>query len=917
MAIDPRPLPATRPSPAHSDEATQDVAPEIDATAATGSGGSSGGRPLPGKLGRYHVLGQIGAGGMGVVLAAYDPDLDRKVALKLLRSDGSSGSPGRLLREAHALARLSHPNVVQIHDTGSIDGQIFIAMELVQGVDLRAWLAQARPPAEVLRVFLDAGRGLAAAHDAGFVHRDFKPENVLLGADGRVRVADFGLVRQHDEPPADPATTQPGRSALDRSLTMTGTLLGTPAFMSPEQHLGLAADASSDQFSFCVALWEALHGQRAFAGDSAETLIAAVLAGQVLPPPRSSRAPRELTQVLVRGMARTPNERWPNMHVLLAALARDSTRIRRRWLLGLVGVGLLTGAGIALRSESEPCGGGPDELAATWNPARRQAIADALATAPDPGLPALALAGLDGYADAWLMSHRDACLDHHRGEQSSALLDARMRCLDRRRQTLATAAQLLATGVDGPDAAQRNDAAISPDAAVLVARLPAIAACDDPAVVLSEAAVPEDPAVAGEVADIESLLISARVRHDAGDVSGALTVADDAVARARRTQFQPIFAEALLVQARIHFTQAAFKLARPALVEALSQAVEARRDDLAAEAMGRLLYVDGVQDGRPAEAMRLAPLARAMASRAPEPHAARGLVELNLSGAQLLLHDREGASTSMARAIAEMQATPSHDSIELSNAIFNAATNTAAPEQRRDGMARATELLAARLGPRHLLTLERRTMAALFAPTLREGAEQLAAICPEYKRVHGGVPINCGLCFQLLAHFEMFLGEVPRALASAEQGLECRAGLAPTAMDIHVRDKLLGFIAAHTDRSLEVLEVTTRALARLEPHRGDKAWLARDIAEFELLRGRALLRLGRHDEAAAVLEPTLPVFVASAADRPELLPSLWLAEARTLLAQAQLAASPPDRERVAQLTAAARAAFAALGATAP
>jgi len=290
----------------------------------------------PTTLGRYHVLERLGAGGMGVVFTAYDPDLDRKVAVKLLRADRSHESQVRLLREAQALARLSHPNVVQIHDAGVIGEQIFIAMEFVRGHDLRGWLtAQPRTPTEILRLFVDAGRGLAAAHAVGLIHRDFKPENVLVGADGRARVADFGLARaDHDAAPGD--RTSPTDQPLELSLTATGAVLGTPAYMSPEQHMGLDVAAASDQFSFCVALWEALCGQRPFADETYAETSVAVLTGQLRDPPPAARLPRRLVDALRRGLATRPEQRHPDMPALLAILARDAPRTRGPWLAAAV-----------------------------------------------------------------------------------------------------------------------------------------------------------------------------------------------------------------------------------------------------------------------------------------------------------------------------------------------------------------------------------------------------------------------------------------------------------------------------------------------------------------------------------------------------------------------------------------------------
>ncbi len=222
-----------------------------------------GGTPEPVKIGRFTVLRRLGAGGMGVVYAAYDEMVDRKVAIKLLQRMRVGEEAGdRLLREAQALGRLSHPNVIQVYEVGVHEERVFVAMEFVEGCTLEAWEPEASLAA-VLDVYVQAGRGLAAAHEAGLVHRDFKPDNVLVGNDGRARVLDFGLARSAGEAPPDPASSaELERMGVDTTgdrlvtpLTRTGAVMGTPAYMSPEQHLGQPTDPRTDQFSFCVALW--------------------------------------------------------------------------------------------------------------------------------------------------------------------------------------------------------------------------------------------------------------------------------------------------------------------------------------------------------------------------------------------------------------------------------------------------------------------------------------------------------------------------------------------------------------------------------------------------------------------------------------------------------------------------------------
>ncbi|HEY0135850.1 MAG TPA: serine/threonine-protein kinase, partial [Nannocystis sp.] len=289
----------------------------------------------PFRIGRFTILRRLGRGGMGVVYAAYDDRLDRKIALKLVYASPQDGSLGqtRLLREAQALARLSHPNVVQIYEVGEHDRQVFLAMEFVSGVTLRGWSrAGAHGWREILAVYLQAGRGLAAAHAAGLVHRDFKPDNAVLADDGRVRVLDFGLARalldeSDDSPAHSNCLAQLDSQDLTNPLTAAGTLLGTPAYMSPEQLLRHPTDARSDQYSFCVALWEALYGARPFESRTLGELKQRVFSGPPRLPRVRTSVPAHLGRVLLRGLAIHPDRRYPDMDALLRDLADDG-RVR-------------------------------------------------------------------------------------------------------------------------------------------------------------------------------------------------------------------------------------------------------------------------------------------------------------------------------------------------------------------------------------------------------------------------------------------------------------------------------------------------------------------------------------------------------------------------------------------------------------
>ena len=293
------------------------------------------------KLGRYVVLELVSAGGMGVVYEAFDPQLDRKVALKVLRpeslgSETLEQAQARLLREAQAMASLSHPNVVPVFDVGTVGRQVFVAMELVDGGTLTDWLrAERRGWREIVEMYLQAGRGLAAAHAAGIVHRDFKPDNVLVGRDGRARVSDFGLAR--------PAVRELARAGADRGAgahESSAALVGTPAYMAPEQFEGSGVSARSDQFSFCVALWEALYGRRPFPGQSAEQLAESVLSGAPPVPPAGSSVPGWLQRAVQRGLSRRPEERFPFIEGLLDDLSRSSLEGRRRRRLAAAAVAL-------------------------------------------------------------------------------------------------------------------------------------------------------------------------------------------------------------------------------------------------------------------------------------------------------------------------------------------------------------------------------------------------------------------------------------------------------------------------------------------------------------------------------------------------------------------------------------------------
>jgi serine/threonine protein kinase/Tol biopolymer transport system component len=314
------------------------------------SDGDDGSLP-PARVDRYHLLGPIGRGGSGVVLAAYDPDLDRAVALKIVATGDPDAQAG-LLREARAAARLAHEHVVAVFDVGVVDDRVWIAMERVEGANLREWLETPRPRAAVLDAFVRAGRGLAAAHRAGIVHSDFKPENVLVGRDGRVRVADFGLARLAAQ---TSSALEPSRDGL--WVTRSSSPAGTPLYMAPEQLSREPLGPAVDQFAFCVALYRAIAGQHPFAGADPAAWLAEMNDGRVRRWPRGC-APGWLQRLVERGLRRDPRARFESMDALLEALDRGRGRaaLLRRW----VPVGLVTGA-LAVVVVARPASPGLDE----------------------------------------------------------------------------------------------------------------------------------------------------------------------------------------------------------------------------------------------------------------------------------------------------------------------------------------------------------------------------------------------------------------------------------------------------------------------------------------------------------------------------------------------------------------------------
>jgi tetratricopeptide (TPR) repeat protein len=575
--------------------------------------------PRGAVFGRYTVLGPLGAGAMGVVYAAYDAELDRGVALKLLypRADGPALA-SRLGREARAMARVSHPAVVTVFDVGLIDGRPFVAMELVRGETLRAWLSRGpRPTAEIVAVFAQCGRGLGAAHAAGLVHRDFKPDNVLVGEDGQAKVTDFGLARAAlPEPPGEGAAPQ----RVD--VTRTGALVGTPAYMAPEQLLGQPSDARADQWSFCAALHEALTGERPFSGGDLDALRDAARAGVAPAPSRAVPAP--LRAALRGGLSADPAARFPRMEDLVAELtAFGAPRPLRRRVIAAAAVlaALVAGAAVALAPRASPCAGVAARGGQAWAPHRAQARAAFLAT----GRPFAAStwaevdAALGRHLDRWGAARTSACeATRVRGERSEEAYDLRMRCLEGQLDEL-DALGALFTSADGDVVEHAVAAAYA---------LPAPSACDDAAE--RRARPPKDPAARAAVERLHKRAAAVRAQRDAALYTAASAEAGRLVEEARGVGVPRLSGELLLLAGDLQERRADYPEAARLLGDAAFTGLAAGDDETAFAAAARLVLVTGRRLPRREEARFWDRAAQALLDRGPPPaaepelHLARG-----------------------------------------------------------------------------------------------------------------------------------------------------------------------------------------------------------------------------------------------------------------------------------------------------
>lgn len=784
-----------------------------------------------GGLGRFTVLDRLGRGGMGMVYAAYDPQLDRSVALKTVHVPKRGHELA--LQEAKALAKLSHPNVVPVFDVGIEADQVYIVMELVRGQTLRDWVV-GKDLRTVLDAYRQAGQALAAAHDVRLVHRDFKPDNAIVGLDGRVRVVDFGLACQAAD--------------SNSQATTARRAVGTPKYMAPEQRGGGAVTAAADQYSFCVSLAEALR------------------------PP----LPGWVEAVTARGCADDPAARYGSMHDLLRAFGRDPVRRRRQRLVaagvGVALAGVATAAfafGHTKASEVAHCSGGNRELQATWPSAMQLAALTRIGVASRYGQSLYEVLDrqLASYRMRWAVGHRDACLAERAGELSDRLFDRRMACLDQSRVAFATVAHIAATTRvdDLPNVARAASAIPDPDA------------CRNLAALASDVEPPA-PHLASEVERQRDELAAARVQLVAARYADARAATTRVIAKARAIDYRPLLAEALLVDGHALLLQTGQDTEGIAVLrEATSVALEINADDLAVEAWARRAWLEANGTAPGSTALGGVDVVAAIATRTRTSFP-RALLHNNIGSVELGWGHRTEAMRAFERALLDARHVKGAGAIELIGVRQNLAL-TVDDENYADQLMRdARRDLVALLGGDHpdVLTLEYIWATGVMA-SLPRALALLSTLCGKTE-LHPSLSAQTARCLVELADVRFELGDQAGAVAALDRAL----GIGASRLDDTPEAR--GYSLLWQDDPSRAASSFAAALA--QPLAPDAPWHERYYRAKSMLGlGRARFAEGRLAAAQAVLEPAVAMLQEILDGHPAVAVERRLGRARAELAR--------------------------------
>jgi tetratricopeptide (TPR) repeat protein/predicted Ser/Thr protein kinase len=858
------------------------------------------------RVSRYVVLKHLARGGMGVVYLAYDEELDRRVALKILAPDGSGDASdaaarsARLLREAQAMAKLSHPNVVAVYDVGTFGDQVFLAMEYVDGVDLREWReAKTRTAREIVATYVQAGRGLEAAHAAGILHRDFKPENVVVDAKGRARVLDFGVARVDAEVSLEDLAVATTGVVSSRSsnaqLTQVGALIGTPAYMAPEQLRGDRAEARSDQFAVAVALYEALYGERPFGGKTVRELIDAIVSGALPAPRKATKVRRGVRAALQRALRAKVDDRFPTMGAFLDAL--ELATAKRRGYVIAAGAALLVAAAVAIvlvkgmgAAPSLVCRGGAREIATVWGPSQRDAVvksfaATGVAFAEDTSRRVVKI--LDDYASAWKAMRDESCeATRVRGVQSDEALDLRTACLDQRREELAATIRIFTSATPK----------LVGDAVTAARGLGDIALCADVAALRAPFATPHDPAERARVQAIRKQIAEGTALLHAQRLTEAETAVRPAADDAKSLGNRQLLGQALEVTGHAKFSRGEFGPSRETFLDAALDASVVKDDVTEASAWIALVGIAGYELDDEKQSALYARLAQAALDRIGKNDALRSRLLRNRAHV-FLAHMKLDEALALYREALEMRKLASGaESAEAAALEVDIADVAYMRLHLREAIVLYESALAKRaaaLGEDNptLATIEV-LLAGCYAdegdPTkAREYAERALRIAGEQKNVRATAFLNRGVAL-------LCANDREGGFAAGRAAIEERRAVFPRGPRLAILEYNWSNAVLrrhYAEDALRELDAAAAALGSAAGHEELAALIQAD-------RALALARVGRGREAVGVGAAAVPIFearFANPADPRLLEPLLALGEARLAVKDGAGAVGPLER----------------------
>jgi tetratricopeptide (TPR) repeat protein len=730
-------------------------------------------------------------------------------------------------------------------------------MELVEGSTLKRWLAhQPRSMRQILSVFRRAGEGLAAAHAAGLVHRDVKPDNVLMADDGRVLVTDFGLARPSE---GDADTTLADDSApVGSHLTHTGALIGTPAYMSPEQLAGGEATSRSDVFSFCVALYEALYQERPFAGDSMAEVRQAIAAERVRAPTEGARIPGWLRRVLLRGLRASPDERFAGMDPLLAALGRDPARVWRWAGLSVAVIAAVVLAGLVgqrLQANRALCRGGPHKITVAWNDERRARVRQAILSSSRPFAPSTWAAlerSLDEYASGWTTMFADACeATRVRGEQSEEVMQLRMTCLGTRLDELAALTALF----EKPGGVAVEAASEAPQ------HLTPLASCADVESLVATVRPPTDPARRARVEELRRRAAAVHAQYAAGQYAKARANSTALRDEVTAVGYAPLNA---LVQSDLGSIQdrlGEYKASEESFFAAALAAERGHDDDLAARCWIALVNSVGYTQDRVDEAHRWARVADAAVARLGERHPEIQADLLDVLGGLAVRANNKEKALDYARRVVELSArrySPEH-------AEMRTAYSGLAVAQQLNRL--ESEAL---VSYRHAMAIGERVFG------------------PDHPRI-ADLHFNVGTALNNTGQLDEAEREYRRALAIGE------AALGKDHVDLAWYADALANLFTHTRRSAEALPFAERALA-IRVAGLDKSHA--DVGNSEATLAEVLFRLGRARDALPHIERAIAIYDKTSPDGAGVTGRPLLAEVLIALGQNKRALAIMERDTV-------------------